>query len=236
MTCLLNFCASLPVGCILGQMKYNCGVVFALLAALVTGSQIMAVEEPKFEIVEKIGDIEIRRMEAYWCVEIEITAAEGEAGNQAFRPLLKYISGGNKGSEKITMTAPVNQQPAGEKIAMTAPVNQQSLGAGKYVVAFVLPAEFNNRKPPEPLDERLKLRQVSARYLAAIRYRGTWSIERMEEKRGLLMAALSGQNKWVAQGLPVWSRYDPPFMPWFLRRNEVQIEVRDDAAAKKPKK
>lgn len=209
-------------------------VVGVLLMALTTGSATMAVEEPKFEVVEKFGDIEIRRMDAYWCVEMEITADEGEAGNRAFRPLLKYISGANKGNEKIAMTAPVNQQSVGEKIAMTAPVNQQSLGSGKYAVAFVLPAEFNGRRPPEPLDEQLKLRQVNARYVAAIRYRGTWSTERMAEKRSLLLATLAKQNKWVAQGLPVWSRYDPPFMPWFLRRNEVQVEVRDASAAKKP--
>lgn len=196
----------------------------------------MAIEEPKFEIIGKIGEIEIRRIEAFWCVEMEVAAAESEAGNQAFRPLLKYISGANKGSEKIAMTAPVNQQVAGEKIAMTAPVNQQNLGSGKYAVSFVLPAEFNNRKPPEPTDERLKLRQVPARFVAAIRYRGTWSLERMAEKRDLLLTSLTGQNKWVAQGIPVWSRYDPPFMPWFLRRNEVQVEVRDGSAAKKPRK
>lgn len=196
----------------------------------------MAVEEPKFEIVEKIGDIEIRRIDAYWCVEMEVTAEESEAGNQAFRPLLKYISGGNKGSEKIAMTAPVNQQAAGEKIAMTAPVNQQNLGAGKYAVSFVLPAEFNNRKPPEPLDERLKLRQVNARYIAVIRYRGTWSPANMAEKRDALFAALAAQTKWAAQGTPVWSRYDPPFMPWFLRRNEVQVEVQEAAKLKMNKK
>ena len=29
-------------------------------------------------------------------------------------------------------------------------------------------------------------------------------------------------------GEPVWARYDPPFMPWFLRRNEILIELRAD--------
>ena len=30
-------------------------------------------------------------------------------------------------------------------------------------------------------------------------------------------------------GEPVWARYDPPFMPWFLRRNEILIELRANA-------
>jgi hypothetical protein len=29
----------------------------------------------------------------------------------------------------------------------------------------------------------------------------------------------------VKAGEPVWARYDPPFMPWFLRRNEVLIPI-----------
>lgn len=185
----------------------------------------MAIEEPQFEIIEKFSDIEIRKVNAYWIVEILIEGEEKEAGNQAFRPLLKYISGENLGGEKISMTAPVNQQAAGEKISMTAPVNQIKTGEGKYAVSFVLPEAFNSRQPPQPRDPRLKLRQIPARTVAAIRYRGTWSTERMAEKRDTLLAALQTKPKWKLRGSPVWSRFDPPFMPWFLRRNEVQIEV-----------
>jgi hypothetical protein len=39
-------------------------------------------------------------------------------------------------------------------------------------------------------------------------------LEEYIQKRGLTIA-----------GAPVWARYDPPFMPWFLRRNEVLIPV-----------
>ena len=28
-----------------------------------------------------------------------------------------------------------------------------------------------------------------------------------------------------AVGEPVWARYDPPFMPWFLRTNEILVEI-----------
>ena len=29
-----------------------------------------------------------------------------------------------------------------------------------------------------------------------------------------------------AVGTPVWARYNAPFTPWFLRRNEILIPVR----------
>lgn len=186
----------------------------------------MAIEEPKFQVLEEFSGVELRRMSAYWTVEIELEGDEKEVGNQAFRPLLNYISRGNKASEKIAMTAPVNQQPTGEKIAMTAPVNQEKTGNGKYRIGFVLPEKFNSQRPPEPQDSRLRLRLVPERTLATLRYSGTWSTERFAEKRAALLEAVRASGKWQIAGEPVWSRYDPPFMPWFLRRNEVQVEVK----------
>jgi hypothetical protein len=209
-------------------MRFQETLRLAVGFLLFAGGAVMAIEEPKFQIVDTLSDIEIRRLDAYWTVEIEITAEEGAAGNLAFRPLLKYISGENKGAEKIAMTAPVNQQPVGEKISMTAPVNQEQRAPGKYAVSFVLPAIYNNKRPPEPTDSRLVLRQVPARMVAVIRYRGTWSTERMAEYRNKMMDVLGKQTRWTPTGTPTWSRYDPPFMPWFLRRNEVQIEVTEN--------
>jgi hypothetical protein len=202
--------------------------ILALTATLVlfTGKQTMAVDEPKYTVIDEFDGVEVRRVSAYWLVEIEIESPESEAGNQAFRPLFKYISGENRASEKISMTAPVNQQATGEKISMTAPVNQVKTGVQKFAVSFVLPEEFNRRPPPLPLDSRLKLRHVAERAVAIIRYRGTWSAERMAEKRDALLAALATNARWKPVGAPIWSRFDPPFMPWFLRRNEVQIEVK----------
>ena len=29
----------------------------------------------------------------------------------------------------------------------------------------------------------------------------------------------------TAVGEPIWARYDPPFMPWFLRTNEILVDL-----------
>jgi len=34
------------------------------------------------------------------------------------------------------------------------------------------------------------------------------------------------ENELQAAGEPVWARYDPPFKPWFMRRNEILIPVK----------
>jgi hypothetical protein len=35
------------------------------------------------------------------------------------------------------------------------------------------------------------------------------------------------KHGYTAAGKPIWARYDPPFMPWFMRRNEVLIPLKE---------
>ena len=106
---------------------------------------------------------------------------------------------------------------------MTAPVTQERKGE-KWRITFLMPSEYTLETLPEPLDERVRLRQTPSRLMAALKYSGTWSSQRYEEKEALLMEMI--KERGLTQiGVPVWARYDPPFMPWFLRRNEVLIPV-----------
>jgi hypothetical protein len=109
---------------------------------------------------------------------------------------------------------------------MTAPVAEVATGApDHFLIQFMMPSDFTLDTLPEPLDERIHFRQVQARRVAAIRYSGTWSERRYRIHLDKLRSAL-GREHLEAVGEPVWARYDPPFKPWFLRRNEIFIEVR----------
>ena len=81
-----------------------------------------------------------------------------------------------------------------------------------------------SRLCPEPLDEQVRIRKEPGRLMAAVRYSGTWSEEAYEKNKALLETYIQKRGLKKA-GVPVWARYDPPFMPWFLRRNEVLIPV-----------
>ena len=75
------------------------------------------------------------------------------------------------------------------------------------------------------MEEReMPINKQTARKMAAIRYSGTWNRKRYEERRDLLMEWVQ-ERRWGILGDPIWARYDPPFMPWFLRRNEVLIPL-----------
>ncbi len=183
----------------------------------------MAIEEPAYEVIEQSEDFELRRYEPYIVAETIVEGDFSKVGNEGFRRLAGYIFGNNRKKEAIAMTAPVNQAPSSEKIAMTAPVGQQAEGA-KWRITFTMPAKYTMETLPEPLDDRVKLKREAGGLMATIRYSGTWGEARYEEQEATLRSLLA-QRGLETVGEPVFARYNPPFLPWFLRRNEVLIPV-----------
>jgi hypothetical protein len=198
--------------------------VFSLiLIFLFPGTHLMAIETARYQVVEQDGDFEIRQYAPTIVAETLVEGEMDEAGNEGFRRLFGYISGKNRKKQSISMTAPVTQEKTAEKIAMTAPVTQEKAD-GKFRITFMMPAEYTLDSLPEPLDSRVALKTEPARRVAAIRYSGTWSPKRFEDHKKKLEEWISKRGlKPLAE--PVWARYDPPFKPWFLRRNEVLIPV-----------
>ncbi|MDP3232738.1 MAG: heme-binding protein [Myxococcales bacterium] len=192
----------------------------SVLAVLTWSALAMATESPKFEVLKKYDGFEVRQYAGYVVAETEVEASRSEAGNQAFGRLGGYIFGGNTAKKEIAMTAPVTQS---QRIAMTSPVTQQASGL-KWVVQFSMPSSWTMQTLPVPNDARVTLREVAPKTMAVLRYSGTWSeanyVEHLEKlKKQVTAAGLS------TVGEPVWARYDPPYTPWFMRTNEVQLEL-----------
>jgi effector-binding domain-containing protein len=169
------------------------------------------------------GVFQVRQYAPQVVAETMVAGTLEKAGNQAFRPLFRYISGANRSQEKIAMTAPVAQQRDGEKIAMTAPVGQEAMG-NQWAITFLMPAHFTLETLPVPTDEKVHLRAIPARRMATVRYSGTWSERRYEQNLTRLREWVKAQNL-TASGNPVWARYNAPFTPWFLRRNEILLPL-----------
>ncbi len=210
--------------------KVRLGVLFGALAVVVGGSAL-ASEEVSYKVIKKYRDFELRKYDSYLVAETEVKTDFDSAANKAFGLLVGYIGGENVKKEEISMTSPVNQQSSGkegEKIAMTSPVTQipgsESDGEKSYIVSFVMPAKYNIKNIPDPVDPRVKIREVPSKLMAARTYSGTWSrTNYLENEKALLDALEEAGLKTV--GLPIYARYDPPWTLWFNRRNEVIIEV-----------
>jgi hypothetical protein len=193
-------------------------------------------EQLPYDVVGLLdGGVELRRYPEHVVAEVTTHGSLTSAGNIAFAPLFTYISGHNRPRTTIAMTAPVVQgRVRGEKVAMTAPVVQEEVGeeltkqeAGgrSFAVAFVLPSGLTAESAPEPADRRVSLRTVPSTAAAAISYSGRWTRSGYESHRDRLLEVVAGAGL-EPVGPPRWLRYDPPFKPWFLRRNEVVVDLR----------
>jgi len=168
----------------------------------------MAIEEPKYEVIEAWGDFEIRRYEPMVLAQTEVEADFSASGNQGFKKVAAFIFGENQGKEKIAMTAPVQQQER----------------ETKKVVSFVMPKVKNLSNLPQPNDPSVTFLSVPAQKVAVIRYSGTWSEKRYQEHWEKLKNELKQKNLQFKES-PIFARYNPPWIPWFLRRNEIWVEI-----------
>lgn len=197
-----------------------------LIAALLLAATAMtshAIEEPDFEVFQRLDAVEIRQYAPYVVAEVTVPGPADSAGNRAFPLLAGYIFGKNKGERKMAMTAPLTQTPTPVKMAMTAPVTQAPVAEG-YLVQFVLPKGVTLDTAPEPLDARVKIREVAAHRVAVVRFSGFWSEDNYQRHLTQLTTGLQAAGlRW--KGEPVYSRYDAPWTPWFLRRNEIWLAL-----------
>ena len=167
------------------------------------------VERIHYRVVKELNGVEIRLYP-----QIVIARVDGY-GDGGFNLLFRFITGENKQNAKVTMTAPV----ISGKIPMTAPVIST-----EGSLAFVMPESYTMGTTPEPTDNRVKIAETPARAVAALRFSGRWNREVFAARSRELLAEL--QKAGVKSRGEVFSmRYNSPFSLWFMRRNEVAVEV-----------
>lgn len=183
-------------------------------------------EEPAYAVLGDTDLYELRSYRSYLVAEVTVGGDFGDAGNTAFRILANYIFGDNSAAESMQMTAPVESRPAddGVEMAMTVPVISSTADTEGYVYGFVMERKYSLETLPRPNDERITIREVPARTMAVHRFSGFWSERNYRKHETLLLSALTTDNV-RTRGAPMFARYNAPFTPWFLRRNEVMIEV-----------
>ena len=184
-------------------------------------------EEQKYTVERKFPKFEVRRYEACVFADVTVSANFQAAGSIAFRSLIGYISGSNQPNKKISMTSPVIQESKSKdsatKIAMTSPVIQESSNE-LQIVSFVMPAGMTLDDLPLPTNSQVTLRQMPEQLIAVTRFTGRWTETGYDRQLAQLRQQLD-QNGMTEIGPPRYARFDPPWTPTFLRRNEIQIPI-----------
>lgn len=188
----------------------------------------MAIEQPKFKILKKSGDIELRGYQGYIIATVNTTAdAHATAGNNGFGALAGYIFGDNKSRQQMSMTAPVITSKNGDsqKIAMTVPVMSESTGESAYKVSFVMPSSFKMQDLPIPNNSDVKLQEVPKHRSLVISFSGYTGESKIDEKIKKLQD-YAKKHDIDLSGKPKLARYDAPWKPGFLRHNEIIVDCK----------
>jgi len=170
-------------------------------------------ERQEFRVLQTFRDFEVRDYEPCVLAEVKVSAEYSTASSAAFSSLFKYISKGNKKSEKIAMTAPV-----------IAAHRAESVEPDDWYVSFVMPSGSKFGHLPHPNDPRVVLRELDVETCIAMSFRGRATAELSERKIKELRSAAERENIAISSENRI-CRFDPPFKPGFLQYNEIVIPV-----------
>ena len=170
-----------------------------------------AIESLGFERADQLGEVEVRIYERHLLASVDVNGSFKDAGNAAFRPLFRYISGRNADEQEIAMTAPVIQRASIKDDA-------------DWTVSFVMPASLLNTGAPNPTAQQVEIVERAEQLIAALPYSGSWRTSLFEENKEKLVQRLA-KSEYSVCGEVMWARHNAPFTPWFLKKNEVLIPV-----------
>lgn len=165
----------------------------------------MALQTFPYTVLSSDPPFEVRRMKDYFVVKANVEESRGYVG---FDACFRYISGENEASQRFSMTTPVLNRMEGVKMKDTA---------------FVL---LNQESFPQP-QGNATIEKVSSSLMVIIKFGGSVSDQLLAKKQEELKTYIQSEGYTIKDG-PWLARYNPPFIPGFLKRNELMMEVFDD--------
>ena len=169
-------------------------------------------EQQHFDVITRYDEFDLRQYPDHVLVQVDVDGDFLRAGNRGFRPLFRYISGNNDRASRISMTAPVIQQP---------------LGALSHTISFVLPDGTTRSNVPLPGDAQVRTIEIVAHRVAARRFSGRMSESKFAQNRQTLLDSVNRAGLRL-DGEVYSARFDPPWRPGFLKHNEVLVAIARD--------
>ncbi|WP_445476297.1 SOUL family heme-binding protein [Methanococcoides methylutens] len=189
------------------------GALFVIVATLLVLVAIwflvgvwvsMSAEQLNYTVIEELGDgVEIRQYG-----ESTFISAEAKDSNSGFRILSGYIFGKNEQNVKIAMTTPVISREEGDGLHMS----------------FVMPEGYDSENAPLPMDEGVLIHDMAPRKLVVVKFSGYVTDSKIESHRLILEGKIS-ENGLKTKGEIFLMRYNPPWVPPMMMRNEIAVEV-----------
>lgn len=164
------------------------------------------IKKPTYELIKRQGHFELRQYQSFSMIE---AFDQDLRSYQGFRLAFNYIQGENETGEKISMTAPVINQ-----------INDQ----GIQTTSFVMPPQMDHAQVPLPSSKNLQKIFVPKQLRAVYRFRFNPQMELVREFEKELRDWIKKEGYTIVGSLQL-ARYNPPFIPGLLKKNELWFDV-----------
>jgi hypothetical protein len=199
-------------------------LVFSTLVVFILSFNIAAYsyEEPKYKVLESEKNIEIRQYNECVVAEVCVDGDKKKGLEEGFHLLANYIYGNNRRRIKapiIKAKSPPSVDTTdeslyrSESIPMTAPVTACSTKS-TYTLDTL----------PSPDNKRVKLVQLKSEKFAVLKFSGS-SSKKYFDKKAVELQKYLDSNKLEATSPETDAYFNPPWIPPFLRRNEVMFSI-----------
>lgn len=182
------------------------GLVFGVAQAFISKST-SETESHKYKVLKDFGDFEVRSYApAVFSYVVMDSTSYKDVSSNGFRQLAGYIFGGNEKEQSIAMTTPVE---------MTM--------ADSMVMKFRVPDNMEFDSLPKPNNSNIQFEKQPEKVVAAIRFSGWASDEKIKTYTDKLKTLLDSNNV-TYHGQFSYLGYNPPYQV-NNRRNEIIVAV-----------
>jgi len=183
-----------------------------------------SLDTPEYEVLTRRRDYEVRRYADFSVAEVPVGGKPGPAAGKGFQDLAGYLFGGNEGGESMAMTTPVFSWPAGAQPGGRGVTGVGGSGGDAGGMQFVVRAE---EKPLPRPGSNVRLGVEAGGFVAASRFSGAPSDAEVLAAERRLRAALERDGLGGPNASPGWrlARYNEPYIPGPLRRNEILVDL-----------
>ncbi len=170
-------------------------------------------QRQEYKVLQTYSDFEVRQYLPCVLAQVKVSANYESASSMAFASLFRYISKGNKSSEKIAMTAPVIAAQSGLKTE-----------ENDWYVSFVMPSGSKFAHLPHPNDPQVSLKELDKQSCIALSFRGRATAALIKKRIDQLRSAAKRENIALSAETRI-ARFDAPVKPGFMHYNEIVIPV-----------
>ena len=185
------------------KIKYIC------VAILLSMAMSDSYKNPKYELLQKDGKIEIRQYSEYVIAKTSISDGDMQLNSNMFRTLANYIFGANSDKESIPMTAPV----------ITTNDNSD------YEMIFFMLDAKSIDELPAPNSSKVSIEKMSIGKAISISF-GFWATEnRIKRYKKKLDNYIISNNIKVGSEL-MTAQYNSPWAIPPFRKNELLYKIK----------